>query len=275
MPKKGKQIEVKCETCGEPKIIPEWVYRQSKHKRFYCGVPCKLKGTERKVKTKCSYCGDDLEIHKSQFARGKNHFCSNECKWEFSYKTVEKNCDYCNKPIKVQEFRIRNNKLHFCDAECRGKFDTKRIDSKCKNCGADLKIHPCKDRDYVNHFCDKDCYFEYAVGENSHTWKGGLSFLPYPPDFNAKLKRIVRKRDSDKCQLCGKNGKVIRLCIHHSDYDKNNNEFLIEIDSLEKLKMNNLITLCSICHGKTNHNREIWQRWFNSSSSFWFAARSQ
>ena len=85
-----------------------------------------------------------------------------------------------------------------------------------------------------------------SVGENNPTWKDGISFVPYPVQFNTILKERIRNRDGRICQACGKteeeNGQ--RLDIHHVDYDKKN------------LSDENFISLCFSCHRKSfNRNR--------------------
>lgn len=96
-------------------------------------------------------------------------------------------------------------------------------------------------------------------GENSPHWRGGVSFGEYPPIFNESLKTSVRKRDSNKCMECGidgdsavfKNGNKYKLHVHHIDFDKNN------------CNMNNLITLCTSCHGKTQQHIDFWISHYN------------
>ena len=44
---------------------------------------------------------------------------------------------------------------------------------------------------------------ESTKGENHPNWQGGLSFEPYPPDFNQQLKDRIRVRDNFICQKCG------------------------------------------------------------------------
>jgi len=78
-------------------------------------------------------------------------------------------------------------------------------------------------------------------GEKNHGWKDGSSFLPYPAEFNNKLKRRIRKRDFHQCVLC--NSKI-KLVIHHIDEDKNN---CVE---------SNLITLCLPCHNKYHTSKD-------------------
>lgn len=83
------------------------------------------------------------------------------------------------------------------------------------------------------------------TGENSE----------YGSEFDSSLKERVRFRDGYKCRVCGcsqiENGK--QLDCHHIDYNKkNNNE-------------NNLISLCRICHSRTNHRRNYWLEYFNQN----------
>jgi hypothetical protein len=87
----------------------------------------------------------------------------------------------------------------------------------------------------------------YQAGEKHPMWKGGISFEPYSLEWTKALKKIVRERDNQTCQLCGKNGKV----VHHIDYNKKN------------CNPENLITLCGSCHSKTNMKREKWIEFFN------------
>ena len=96
-------------------------------------------------------------------------------------------------------------------------------------------------------FCSHSC------SNKAHCWKGGISNLPYPFGFNEKLKSLIRVRDNNICQLCGKtkeeNGK--NLCVHHIDYVK------------ENLDPKNLIALCFGCNGTVNFNREHWTKFFH------------
>lgn len=89
-------------------------------------------------------------------------------------------------------------------------------------------------------------------GELSPTWQGGISFLPYPSEFNAALKEQIRERDNHTCQLCGvpQQECIRKLAVHHIDYDKDN------------LAKENLISLCISCNTMVNYNREYWTRHF-------------
>jgi len=94
--------------------------------------------------------------------------------------------------------------------------------------------------------------------KNHPCWLGGKSFEPYGLAFNKLKRESVRQRDSYKCQMCFKRQGKLRtktnkpylLMIHHINYDKENNN--------DK----NLISLCRICHMKTNFNRKYWTKYF-------------
>lgn len=86
------------------------------------------------------------------------------------------------------------------------------------------------------------------TGSRNHSWRGGITADEYPPEFSARLKTAIRKRDKCLCQLCSAR---IRLDVHHIDYDKANNS------------PDNLISLCHTCHMKTNYTRDAWESFFN------------
>ena len=90
------------------------------------------------------------------------------------------------------------------------------------------------------------------------SWKGGISFEPYPPEFNKKIREEIRKRDNYTCQNCNMleeeqltiMGYI--LSVHHIDYDKKNSN------------KNNLITLCHWCNLKANINRDYWVKYYST-----------
>ncbi|MEK6918317.1 MAG: NUMOD3 domain-containing DNA-binding protein [Nanoarchaeota archaeon] len=82
--------------------------------------------------------------------------------------------------------------------------------------------------------------------EKNPSWKGGISFEPYTSEWNDILKKSIRQRDNNTCQICFNKGKD----VHHIDYNKKN------------CNQENLITLCQRCHSKTGTNREKWKKFF-------------
>jgi len=83
-------------------------------------------------------------------------------------------------------------------------------------------------------------------GENHHGWKGGASTLPYGIGFTRRFKRLIRERDGNRCQRCGKTREQNwrALEVHHIDHDKMNND------------PTNLVTVCGSCNVWLSHNRE-------------------
>jgi len=90
--------------------------------------------------------------------------------------------------------------------------------------------------------------------EKNPNWRGGISKVPYPKEFNDKLRSLVKARDKFQCQVCGIHEDTLResdalkrgLDIDHIDHDKNNNQ------------ESNLISLCRKCNGRKNGHKD-WQ----------------
>lgn len=91
-------------------------------------------------------------------------------------------------------------------------------------------------------------------GDKCNFWQGGKSFEEYPQEFNNYLREQIRERDGYICQVCFTSQEKLKnkLSIHHIDYNKKN------------CSPNNLISLCTNCHVKTNKDREKWQSVFAS-----------
>lgn len=90
--------------------------------------------------------------------------------------------------------------------------------------------------------------------ENNPSWKGGISFDPYPPTFTEAFKRPIREYYGNTCINCGKtrekNGR--ELTCHHYDYDKSSM---------------NCVPTCASCNSiangsKDNGSRAFWEDWY-------------
>jgi len=117
--------------------------------------------------------------------------------------------------------------------------------NECIDCG--IKIDPKAKR---CHSCaNKIRLFSQETRKKMSLALGGTG-IPfenrnYPSKFY-ELREQIRKRDNYTCVICNKFGKH----VHHIDYDKQN------------CVKHNLITLCLICHLKTNINRKYWKNYF-------------
>lgn len=121
--------------------------------------------------------------------------------------------------------------------------------AKGKPCSEETrqKIRETHDKNGLNRGKNNPMYGRY--GELSGNWQGGISFEPYPSEFNKELKDCVKNRDMYMCQTpnCM---ETENLDCHHIDYDKQNNN------------PENLVTLCDSCHGKTHFNRPYWTNYY-------------
>ena len=99
--------------------------------------------------------------------------------------------------------------------------------------------------------------------EKNPMWKGGISYEPYPLNWNHDLRSNIRQKYNHLCFECGqeeittdkRNGKRRILSVHHINYDK------------KDLNPTNLIPLCVKCHAKTNTKRNYWQNYFSTKLS--------
>ncbi len=87
-------------------------------------------------------------------------------------------------------------------------------------------------------------------GSNSSNWLGGISRLPYGPEFDNRLKAQIRDRDGHICQLCNAEEGDRKHPVHHIDYNKKHNW------------PGNLTELCIGCNSKVNSYRASWKEYF-------------
>ena len=186
----------------------------------------------------CEWCGKKWTERKRGIVKSQQrHFC----------------CNLHRSLLRSEKTSGKNN--YFYGKNLSGKrasnWQGGDVKYNCLYCGKKFYDKRSRKGESDNLFCSIECYHEWYSGKNNHAWQGGISFEPYGIEFNNRLRKQIRERDNYICQLCGEpqNGK--RLSIHHIDYNKQNNN------------PNNLISLCDICHIKTNTNREYWKKHFN------------
>jgi hypothetical protein len=97
----------------------------------------------------------------------------------------------------------------------------------------------------------KEKFSLISTGENNPAYKDGSSKFPYPLEWRESLKEQIRQRDR-KCQICKKQDKLRKLCVHHIDRNKNN------------LNPNNLISLCLFHHAKIINIQDDLKDYFQS-----------
>lgn len=211
-----------CEHCGESFYVPKCLLDT----RRFCSRECyeqHISGAENpnwkggRVKRECEICGQTFYVKRKTVRNGFGRFCSRACfgEWRSQDLVGESGCNWQGGPIEVE----------------------------CVICGKAFRVNRHRHESTNVMYCSRECLRLGRTGELSPAWQGGISFEPYPPEFNTSLKNRIRRRDSHTCQLCGERGRN----VHHIDYDKSN------------CKPDNLITLCDSCHSRTNWNRDEWE----------------
>uniref|UniRef100_A0A6M3IJ15 Nuclease associated modular domain-containing protein n=1 Tax=viral metagenome TaxID=1070528 RepID=A0A6M3IJ15_9ZZZZ len=117
----------------------------------------------------------------------------------------------------------------------------------CQICGEKVWKGPKSNVKTCGRRCGNLLQSINTKGSGASNWQGGISCLPYPFEFNKKLKKEISVRDHYKCQnpLCRNNSK--KFGVHHIDYNKKN------------IKFRNLIYLCFSCNTRANFDRTKWK----------------
>ena len=187
-------------------------------------------------------------------------------------KHITFNCDQCRKEItkKMSDYRP-DAPNHFCSLRCFGdwqKVNTpahitarreSRIERVCKECGKTFEVTPSQllrtDKRggiFCSHVCNGRWYGARAPhpplprpGPLNHNWKGGHHIKYYGPSWGPQ-RRAARKRDGYTCQCCGINelDMGVELDVHHYRPFR---EFGVARHE-EANQLDNLVSLCSICH---------------------------
>ena len=86
------------------------------------------------------------------------------------------------------------------------------------------------------------------IGDKNPNWRGGISSIDYPLEFNNEFKELVRERYNYTCMICKLTQEQVghTLNVHHIDYDKDN------------LDPDNFVPVCKSYHSVTSGNRDYW-----------------
>ena len=272
---KKKRTIIKCYLCKKEFEIPLW--RLKANKNNFCSKECKhkfhsisMKGSKNSnyrdaVKIyKCSFCGKDVKQYKRCVK--EYVFCNMECKKQHTQKRrdIKKYFNslkvLCKTPScgNLVSMRTKSGLCGSCAIKAAYENNPDLREKMSRIAKERLKIpqnNPMygkkrPDMKLVNKMIREKGLLK---GKNNPNWQNGIGKLPYPFEFNDKLKEKIRKRDNYICQNCNITEEEhiivfgIKLSVHHIDYIKNN------------CKEDNLITLCSGCNARANYNRDYWQ----------------
>lgn len=268
-------ITVSCQWCGkEFNVSP---HRLKSGRGKFCSRKCagkNLSATKsgvnspisKSVVAECPICGREFLRAPWHIKDGRKKYCSKKCfnQWQSENRSgenhpnwggddEERECVICGGRFAVRPFSEQRT----CGSqECIDELRISKISGEnhyawaggpdersCEWCGESFYVDPGSPQRY----CSQKCYgawrSEYMSGRNSPSYNPNKEDREYPPEFNKRLKKKIRRRDGYKCAIC----RLYGHDVHHIDYDKFN------------CGKSNLITLCSSCHGTTNANRDYWQ----------------
>jgi hypothetical protein len=194
------------------------------------------------VKKNCIICGIEFYIKPSQLTRRNikkrgGKYCSRKC----SAIAMSKRMEGVNNYFYGKKYIGNKN----------GHWKGGNIEKKCIICGKSFNVIMARKE---KKYCSLKCRGIGELGVNNISWKGGTSKILYPREFSDYLKEKIREKDNYRCQVCGVSQIecLRKLSIHHIDYDKKNNN------------INNLVSLCVGCHGKTTFDRTYWMNYFKN-----------
>jgi len=182
-------------------------------------------------------------------------------------------CPICKKEFYVKP--SKKDKAKYCSEKCYGKSRKGKqiqlgkhwkVKDTSKMGGGNRGKHLSKDhRDKIGKG-NKGKKIPEEMKEKLRQYKGSLASgwidgrasldNHYSIDWTRTLRRSIRERDHYTCQLCGAQQEDRAFSVHHIDYDKQN------------CNPDNLITLCEICHSKTNYKRDYWKEFFTLLTNY-------
>lgn len=235
----------------------------------------------------CQTCYCEFKILKSRVARGDGKYCSKACARIGRRTRTEHKCRTCGKTFYTIPSRLSNGRGKYCSTNCQWLDPkylqklSKAITTKFKsghtpwNKGYTKETHPIvqliselvklnnpASRPEVRRKLSESHKGQHPwnfgkvcpqfQGKNNARWKGGYEPY-YGPNWRSQRK-LARQRDGNRCRICGKtrllNGRT--LDVHHIIpfrlYGRNG--------YLAANNLNNLITVCMVCHQKIEGSYE-------------------
>jgi len=220
----------------------------------------------------CLQCGESFELvpSPSTIANGGGKFCSRKCHDDFRREPKDENrlkredmrgskhprwsgskfCKSCRRELLGRKSRRRG----YCSDKCQVAFGAKSKAHKgnksstwkggpyrdlyCKFCGKQILTKTRVKRVFCSRECMGKWNSENKSGKNAWSYRGGPTLSKYPTEFNPSLRKKIRRRDGNRCQICYIYRKS--LDVHHVDEDKMNSS------------KSNLVTLCRGCHRRVH-----------------------
>lgn len=210
----------------------------SEKKRFCSKLCYRMSQIGCKEKKSCPVCNKEFLSHICK----QQECCSKECRHKLHSKKMcqkkEKECLFCKEMFAISPSKEEQN---FCSLECYF-LSTKEKRPKCRVCG-NITAH--SKSIYCSRICMAKAYEEDLRKESNPNWKGGKN-KRFSSGISLSLRKRVLAKDNHKCKICGvKDWDKIPsiLHIHH----------IVEVKNGGTNDMENLETLCFVCHLEVKH----------------------
>lgn len=194
-------------------------------------------------------CWDNL--NKLKYSKRKSCWYNNSGRSYHKY-IYKESCENCHTPFLTK----KNGQQRFCSNSCKRQKQIPPTIGIKRSKTSRLKVS----KTLVGHKISQETkdkisksLFGRFCGENSPSWKGGLTAEPYCIVWiDPEYKNYIFERDGYRCLSPSCVHKSCRLGRHHIDYNKKN------------CNKTNLITLCTSCNSKANFDREWHTGWYRA-----------
>jgi len=206
----------------------------------------------------CDFCLQEVEKRLDVGRISKSCGCEKNNLISKSHKGMKHTED-----TKEKQSKIRKGKRRTEESKIKQSMSTKgrkiseeqrqNISDKAKERFKNIENHPMFGKHQTEEAIQKivNALKGHNIGKENPNWQGGKSFEIYPQEFK-QIKQTILERDSYICQFPDCTEIHDRLHVHHIDYNKKNNN------------PENLITLGTSCHIKTNYNRKYWVEFYQT-----------
>ncbi len=206
----------------------------------------------------CEICGKEHYRIPARL-KCKHYYCSRKCqgkgntKFGLIKKGIYKICPVCSKEFYVCQGSLNYRK--YCSRQCHNKALENHPILNCIICGKGYRTYYSHIKWRGSKYCSKKCMqigASLKTGENSPSWKGGISFLKKRIRKTIEWKewrRRVFERDNYTCQMCGIRSSKERWAEIHPHHIKSYSKY----PDL-RFDINNGQTLCSKCHHQLHGN---------------------
>lgn len=241
-----------CPTCGKEFQIT------AKHPNIrFCSELC---FHESQRETRVCLCGKEYRVRRSSTAK----YCSAACGYKYRKRPPDpskhetRKCKGCGSDFETWVYR----ETVFCSHRCMSRYAARLpkprpnppeyVTIYCEACNKEYVLLRSYYELRGSRYCSKQCrnigFSENRRGANNPMYSGGTKHPDRGRNWSGQRK-LAKRRDSGKCQICGTDKKKRRISVHHITPYKDFNG-----DYLKANELTNLITLCQKCHNQVERH---------------------